>query len=454
MTNPMRHSPEAALAWELDAIVMLEHLIRSAQGELFRRFSAAESWAAEVEGVTESSGPDARSMATRSFIAELGTTLTVHEATAGRLVDEARRLNGARRATLDALESGAMSLTQVRSVLELTQGIEPDAADQVESVAVEHARGRTNGELRRALRRVRERVQATPLDQRRRAAAAERRVCLDPAPDGMAWLGILLEADRAVAVVERLSRLADQPAADDAPDDRTKAQREADLAGDLLLSGVVDPNTHPDLAAAIGRIRPRINVTVPMLSLLGLSDEPAELEGYGPIDPDTARRLTAHAPSFRRVLVHPETGAILSYGRKSYRVPADLAGFLRMRDGQCRFPGCTRPASRTELDHTEPWVEQNDTAHDNLACVCDPHHRLKHKSGWKVEQEPGGVLRWSSPAGHDLRTYPERPFIPVTAESRVMWPPPEPVPPNASVPPPDPVPSDDPASELPDHPQF
>jgi len=30
-----------------------------------------------------------------------------------------------------------------------------------------------------------------------------------------------------------------------------------------------------------------------------------------PVDPDTARTLTALAPSLRRILTHPETGAVL-----------------------------------------------------------------------------------------------------------------------------------------------
>ncbi len=101
---------------------------------------------------------------------------------------------------------------------------------------------------------------------------------------------------------------------------------------------------------------PKVYVTVPVLTLLGHSEQPAELDGYGPIDADTARRLAAHAPSFRRILTHPETGAYLSYGRKTYRAPADLAGYLRIRDGGCRFPGCSRRAARSDIDHTTDWA--------------------------------------------------------------------------------------------------
>ena len=149
---------------------------------------------------------------------------------------------------------------------------------------------------------------------------------------------------------------------------------------------------------------------MPVLTLLGHTDEPAERDGYGPIDADTARRLAAHAPSFRRILTHPETGAYLSYGRKSYRVPADLAGYLRVRDGGCRFPGCSRRAARCDVDHTSDWAAGGATRHDNLAHLCRKHHRLKRRTRWRMSQEPGGDIRWTSPAGREHRSTPANPF--------------------------------------------
>jgi hypothetical protein len=45
-------------------------------------------------------------------------------------------------------------------------------------------------------------------------------------------------------------------------------------------------------------------VTVPVFSLLGATDEPAMLDGYGPIPASMARNLVANgADSFYRVLV-------------------------------------------------------------------------------------------------------------------------------------------------------
>lgn len=408
---PHAADPAATLAEELELIAALERMSRWAQSEQYRRVESARELAAVAEGVGDESTATEREFATRAFVAELATTLVVHEASAGRLVAEAAHLTGPRVATLAALTSGAISSAHLRSVLELTQGLPHDTAVELEHAALEMAPTATSAACRRRLHRLRERLHPEPLAERRARAIEHRRVALDPAPDGMAWLSFFLEAERAVAIVARLDTLAGQR--DDAvPDPRTPAQRSADIAGDLLLAGSLDADERTGLAAT-GRVAPRITVTVPVLSLLGVTDEPAELEGYGPIDADTARRLAAHAPSLERVLVHPETGAYLSYGRNRYRAPADLAGYLRIRDGRCRFPGCARRAGRCDVDHTTARAHGGVTADYNLAHLCRKHHRLKHNTGWRMTHEAGGVIRWTSPAGHVLRTYPERPFTPV-----------------------------------------
>jgi hypothetical protein len=151
-----------------------------------------------------------------------------------------------------------------------------------------------------------------------------------------------------------------------------------------------------------GRPAAQINVTVPVLTLLGVDDAPAELEGYGPIPAEIARRLAAHAPSFTRLLTHPESGAVLSVGRTSYAVPADLKRWLRVRDRTCRHPGCCVPAARCELDHTRPWSQAGGTDHDNLAHLCRKHHMLKSEGIWRYSRSPNGALVATSPGG---RTY-------------------------------------------------
>jgi hypothetical protein len=86
------------------------------------------------------------------------------------------------------------------------------------------------------------------------------------------------------------------------------------LQGNTTDSTVAEPAAGADTrgreadVAVLRRITPTVHVTVPVLALLGHGDEPAMLEGYGPIDVETARLLTANAPSLTRLLTHPETG--------------------------------------------------------------------------------------------------------------------------------------------------
>ena len=224
----------------------------------------------------------------------------------------------------------------------------------------------------------------------------------------MATLHLHLPAPQAHGAFDRIDRAArslhELPGGK-----RTLGQLRADVGAALLIDGETAGAERRSTGTAIPLgIRPRVAVTVPVLTLLGRSDEPGTLEGYGPIDPGTARRLAADAPSVTRILTHPETGAMLSVGRASYRVPADLRRHLLHRDETCRFPGCTRAASASDVDHGVEWRHGGRTDADNLAHLCRHHHRLRHTSTWQVEHRPAGVLRWTSPTGRRHVTHPAR----------------------------------------------
>jgi hypothetical protein len=270
----------------------------------------------------------------------------------------------------------------------------------------------------------------------------------------MAWLTAYLPAENAAGAYRRITeiamglRRANDDDSDGDGDGRTLAQRRADVLTDLLHDGVM-----PDSGAGRG-IRAQVLVTVPVLTLLdsgaraysgfgadslsstGTSTSGsnsggsntstdtstntststdtntntgvpgATLEGYGPISTDVARRLAAHAPSFTRLLTHPETGAVLSVGRDRYAVPRDLRLWLRIRDETCRFPGCGRSAATSDVDHTVDWQHAGATRHDNLAHLCEAHHQLKHQTAWRVHQAGGGALEWTAPSGRQYRTEP------------------------------------------------
>jgi hypothetical protein len=170
---------------------------------------------------------------------------------------------------------------------------------------------------------------------------------------------------------------------------RTLDQLRADAVADIL-TGRNDPATEP---------RVTVGVLVPVLTLLGEDDAPATLDGRIPIDPETARRLAAGAPSFHRILTHPISSAVIDVDRTSYRPPADLARLLALRDVTCRYPGCGRPARGCDIDHTIDWAKGGTTSVRNLAHLSTRHHRFKHRTRWKVEQTREGIIRWTSPTG-------------------------------------------------------
>lgn len=165
------------------------------------------------------------------------------------------------------------------------------------------------------------------------------------------------------------------------------------------------PVSSPRVASPPATTAPRstppatVIVTVPALTLLGASAEPATLEGYGPIDLDTARRLAGNATSWIRLLTDPVTGAPLALDRKTYRVPLALRRWLGVTRPTCVFPGCNRAARECDIDHRTAWAEGGTTDEDNLDPKCRHHHRLRHETLWEPSAAPDGDLTWRSPRG-------------------------------------------------------
>ena len=151
-------------------------------------------------------------------------------------------------------------------------------------------------------------------EQRHQRAVADRRVEYYPGEDGMASLVALLPAAEAQLLYTRLTTATRLFPAEDS---RTVDQKRADLFVDGLLSGLPQ-----DALPMVQGRRPAIQVTVSADTLLGLDDEPAHLTGYGPITAETARRLAADSSgTWRRLLIDPDTGALLDISEHRYRPP-------------------------------------------------------------------------------------------------------------------------------------
>ncbi|WP_341210515.1 DUF222 domain-containing protein [uncultured Microbacterium sp.] len=205
-----------------------------------------------------------------------------------------------------------------------------------------------------------------------------------------------------------------------APDTRTADQVRADILADLLLTAApdADPTRGDDGPGTLGAIRARVQVVVPALTMLRPGSEnsdPADLVGHGPIDAPTARALAEATPvPWDRVITHPVTGEVLR--TDTYHRTAAINRHLRARDRHCRWPGCTAPAVRCEIDHTHDHALGGPTDVRNLAHLCQRHHTQKQFTRWKVRQLPTGILEWTSPTG---RVYTDEP-LPYTPAVRFL----------------------------------
>ena len=125
------------------------------------------------------------------------------------------------------------------------------------------------------------------------------------------------------------------------------------------------------------------------------------LPGFGYVPPDVVQSLiTSFGTTMSTALLDSERGTVLAYVHRAYRPPTALAELVRLRDGRCRFYGCTMPAVRCDLDHAVAWEPESEsagggqTSGDNLAALCRRHHRAKQQRQWTFFLDPDTSAAW------------------------------------------------------------
>uniref|UniRef100_UPI002FC6E491 HNH endonuclease signature motif containing protein n=1 Tax=Pseudarthrobacter sp. TaxID=1934409 RepID=UPI002FC6E491 len=354
---------------------------------------------------------------------------------AGALLAEAHSLTTALPLTLSALQAGTISWQHARIMVDETTNLDPAGAQALEAHfldphVVNPARGFAGelipGRFRHKARTWRERHHPVSIEKRHIKSAADRRLEYAPDRDGMAWLSAYLPADQAAGIWDRATTAARALQGPD--EDRNLSQLRADTVAAWLLgnnitgSGTGDEGREKSggatgetsdqetggiaVSGGVPSPRAQVLITVPVMALLGLTDEPAMLDGYGPIPPSMARQLIADgAESFHRVLIDPRDGAPLEIGRTSYRLTKAQRQWLRLRDGKCPFPGCSNHSLDNEADHLLAWAHGGTTGISNLGQPCHKHHRLRHTTAWQptpaTKNEPPG---WISPTGRHYQS--------------------------------------------------
>ncbi len=373
--------------------------------------------------------------------AEVACALTIGDRAAGSFLAVSHALTNTLPLTLAALQSGTISWQHARVMADEAATLDRAGAAALEAHFLDPdapgpASGCPAGEMpasrfRHRARTWRERHHTESIEKRHTKGVLDRRVEYVPDQDGMAWLTAYLPGDQAAAIWNRTTAVARGLQGPDEP--RTLTQLRADVfAAALLRGGNQDSSGNQgsgDIQGSAGNQgsgdiqgsngsaegsnpgqvpppRAEVLVTVPVFSLLGATEEPAMLDGYGPIPASMARDLVANgADSFYRVLVDPRDGAPLEIGRSSYRLSKAMRQWLRLRDGKCPFPGCSNNSLDNEADHILAWAKGGTTGVSNLGQPCPKHHRLRHTSAWRptpaTKNEPPG---WISPSGRRYKS--------------------------------------------------
>jgi hypothetical protein len=393
-------------------------------------------------------------------------------------LDLAIRLPG----TAGALHEGLIDHPKARLIAEATRILTGEQAREVEARVLPRAAGQTLGRLRAAVARSVLAVDPDAATRRREEAQKDPRVSRwqeDAGTAALAGFGLppadVLEADQ--RITDRALALRDAGLPGTLGELRARAYLDALLGQDSTPPASPGPLTvapassgppptpsgpgeppvpgstrvqpeaiHEGSPPSAGRRLPaRVNLTVPLLSHLGLTSEPGHVVGFGPVDPTLARQLTTQATvdpasRFCITLTGPDgraTGHGCIPGRPpdltrpgsagltvtitplaqdtcqhhhrepGYHPSRQLQHLIRARNHTCTAPGCQQPAARCDLDHTEPHDQGGLTCECNLAPLCRHHHRCKQAEGWHLAQPAPGIMQWTTPAGRRYTTTPD-----------------------------------------------
>jgi hypothetical protein len=399
MWHASRPTPVSAVLLErIGAAARAENRAAAAQlvaiGELFgyrlSRCAETEEWAVDTEAAVS---------------AEVAAELRISQGLAASKVRYARAMRERLPRVGAVFAAGDIDLRMFQTIVFRTDLItDPDVLGVVDAeLAANVARwpSMTRSRLAAQVDKIVARADADAV-RRRVQGAAGREVWVADMDDGLAHLEGTLLAPDAHLLDRRLNTLA---ATVCEHDPRTGEQRRADALG-ALAAGADRLGCRCGRSDCAAGNRPAsgpvvIHVIAEQAALDGCGSAPAyELGGQGLIPPELLAELAASAKL--APLVHPADAP----PEPGYVPSKALADFVRCRDLTCRWPGCDRPATACDLDHTIPFAEGGLTHASNLKCYCRTHHLVKTFWGWQEKQLPDGTLILTSPSGQTYVTTP------------------------------------------------
>ena len=295
----------------------------------------------------------------------------------------------------DLLASGTIDVRRAKVIERETMHLTDATAHAVVERVCDEAPSLTTGELSARLKTLC--IEADPGEAKHRyyTAVENRRVVIEPTDAGTANLHAYdLPADQAAAIGSRIHATAKVLHGTKA-ETRTMDQLRADVLIDHL-NGISHGSDQQS---------GNVDVTVTMGSLVGLTDHPGDVAGFGPVIADVARRIANDPGSMLRVIICDDaTGEPTHIVTPTRRPTAQQRRGVQARNRTCVFPGCRMPARGCDVDHTRAVQDGGETCDCNLAPLCRHDHCIKHQHGWTYRRLPDHRWQWTTRLGHTYTT--------------------------------------------------
>ena len=160
----------------------------------------------------------------------------------------------------------------------------------------------------------------------------------------------------------------------------------------------------------------RINITVTDTRLRQLAAQAAQPRSGAPpgdweLVPRAAGTWALILPGGRELAVRfdvvPTHGCDHRHEVSSYEPSERLRRLIQVRDRECTFPPCSRPAKDSDWEHAVPYDQGGRTDACNAGARSRRCHQVKQTPGWTVTQPKPGWHLWTTPSG---RTYLQEPW--------------------------------------------
>lgn len=431
----VQHSPRLSAALQR----LWDDAARESREAAARHRALAALW---TEPVEDSDAEDPADLVELQVACALRTT----RGRARGLVEDAHRAVEMMPRTFALLEAGAMPAEWFARLLRTSQGLGPEASGRLDERVASWDMGITAERFRRELSRAvswfraeQEEPSLTPEEQRRvetfaRPDGTASLIVTGPVPEILSLSRRLDDAARALRTAQRtaLAEGLPVPFDDGSVAESGRAMLPKDLRYAILTRSVLETG-----GVEVPAERYRLNVIVPVLTLLGHSDAPGTIEGIAPIPAVMARGLAAGIDGWERVLTDPTTGAFLPLPTQRYRPTPAMREHLRLRGAQCTVPGCVRAVTwASETDHIEEFdhrfpAEGGRTEIENLHHLCPAHHAMKTAGRIDPVRRPGGIEVVESEAsgqaacetdsGNEPPPGPPRQDAPCRADAPPRW---------------------------------